>query len=150
MGVYNGTGYFVSSEALETIKMDVLEEKYPKIRQHLLRGQTPDNISAVQDLLSLLRLSGIATSEKILQYDEPVTFVGEFKKILDENEVDPDSGDAEMIDKLKNEEGYDYAVSHETEMTHTLEMITAILKEFNLITEHDVLETYWFLMPFEN
>lgn len=53
-----------------------------------------------------------------------------------------------MVEKLLNEDGYDYAVSNETELTPSLETLNVILREFGLISNHDILETYWFLMPY--
>ncbi|MDO4288713.1 MAG: hypothetical protein Q4C55_05945 [Eubacterium sp.] len=146
MGVYNGTGYFIPTQDLENIKLASLEQSYPKIKQLLLKEEnaaaSPDN------LLQLLQLAGLATTESILQYDEAVSFVGDFKKYFDEDDLDPDSGDAEMVQRLKSEDGYDYAVSNENELTHSLETVNAILENYGLIGDHDVLENYWFLAPF--
>ena len=36
MGVYNGTGYFISSEDLNRIKISEIEAQYPKARDILL------------------------------------------------------------------------------------------------------------------
>lgn len=148
MGVYNGTGYFINTEELRQIKISDIEAKYPKIRDIFLKHHNSQLKPGEDSLLDLLQISGLATDQPIFQYDEPVCFTGIFKKYLDEKNLDPESGDFEMVEKLLAEDGYDYAVSNETELTPSLETLTAVLKEFGMISCHEVLETYWFLMPF--
>ncbi|WP_195268638.1 hypothetical protein [Eubacterium sp. 1001713B170207_170306_E7] len=148
MGVYNGTGYFISTEALKCVKISDIETRYPKVRDILLKENKARLPLEENSLLDLLQASGMATNQPIIQYGEAVCFTGIFEKYLDEQELKPDSGDFEMVDRLLNEEGYDYAVSNETEMTPSLETLNVILKEFGLISPYEVLETYWFLMPY--
>lgn len=146
MGVYSGTGYFIPTEDLENISLAKLEKNYPEISTILLKDKTA---RSPKNLLSLLRLGGLATDKTICQYGEPVCFVGDFKKYFDEDDTAPDSGDAAMVERLRAEEGYDYAVSNDNEMTRSLETVSAILKDCGLIGPRDVLESYWFLMPWE-
>lgn len=148
MGVYNGTGYFISAEDLNQVKISDIETQYPKVRDIFLK-ENKNSFSLKEDsFLKLLQASGLATEQPIIQYGDSVYFTGIFKKHLDEKDIQPESGDYEMVEKLLKEDGYDYAVSNESELTPSLETLNVILKAFGLISCHDVLETYWFLMPY--
>ena len=148
MGVYNGTGYFISAEDLNQVKISDIEAQYPKVRDIFLK-ENKNSFSLEEDsFLKLLQASGLATEQPIIQYGDSVYFTGIFKKHLDEKDIQPESGDYEMVEKLLKEDGYDYAVSNESELTPSLETLNVILKAFGLISCNDVLETYWFLMPY--
>lgn len=148
MGVYNGTGYFISAEDLNRIKISEIEAQYPKVRDIFLKENKTSFSPEEDSFLRLLQASDLATDETIIQYGDFVHFTGIFKKYLDEDDIKPGTGDYEMVEKLLNEDGYDYAVSNETELTPSLETLNVILREFGLISSHDILETYWFLMPY--
>lgn len=148
MGVYNGTGYFISAEDLNRIKISEIEAQYPKVRDIFLKENKTSFSPEEDSFLRLLQASELATDETIIQYGDSVHFTGIFKKYLDEDDIKPETGDYEMVEKLLNEDGYDYAVSNETELTPSLETLNVILREFGLISNHDILETYWFLMPY--
>lgn len=148
MGVYNGTGYFISAEDLNRIKISEIEAQYPKVRDIFLKENKTSFSPEEDSFLRLLQASDLATDEMIIQYGDFVHFTGIFKKYLDEDDIKPGTGDYEMVEKLLNEDGYDYAVSNETELTPSLETLNVILREFGLISSHDILETYWFLMPY--
>ena len=148
MGVYNGTGYFISSEDLNRIKISEIEAQYPKVRDIFLKENKTSFPPEEDSFLRLLQASGLATDETIIQYGDSVYFTGIFKKHLDEDDIKPETGDYEMVKKLLNEDGYDYAVSNETELTPSLETLNVILRQREFISSHDILETYWFLMPY--
>lgn len=149
MTVYNGTGFFVEADLLEKIPADALFDAFPVLKKDFLlpSDDCKKNASGPISLRDILTVNQLITPETMIQYDLPVVFAGEFHAVLDEAAVDPDSGDAEMIYSLKENEGYDYAVSNVTELSNKLETVTAILQHFSLISSYDIVETYWFIMP---
>lgn len=151
MSVYNGTGYFIPIEDLQNVKMSDVMLKYPDIMTSLLRTSAATAFNSGDiSLYDVFKLCHFITEDVIEQYGEAVCFAGVFKKYFEESEIDPDSGDAEMVEKLLNEDGYTYAVSNENESNHILETLTVLLKEFDVLSTYEVLESYWFLMPFKN
>ena len=80
MGVYNGTGYFISSEDLNRIKISEIEAQYPKVRDIFLKENKTSFPPEEDSFLRLLQASGLATDETIIQYGDSVYFTGIFKK----------------------------------------------------------------------
>lgn len=92
MGVYNGTGYFISAEDLNQVKISDIEAQYPKVRDIFLK-ENKNSFSLEEDsFLKLLQASGLATEQPIIQYGDSVYFTGIFKKHLDEKDIQPRIG----------------------------------------------------------
>ncbi|MEF9918348.1 MAG: hypothetical protein RR310_09065 [Eubacterium sp.] len=151
MGIYNGTGYFIDYKDLTQLTISDVRAVFPTIDKILIEPlalEIKQTILLKNSMLALLVANNLVSDACIIQYGCRVCFAGKFEKLFDESDLSPDSGDFETVQKLLESDGYDYAVSNETELDHHIEMLIAILENYHLISEYDILETYWFIMPY--
>lgn len=143
MNLYEGVGYFIEKEALTALSMREVLTAFPGLNA----TYTIDNIAAM-NFLNFLIEAQLATGRKIIHYGEDVVFVGHFEVLLAVDTVTEDSSDREKIDDLLASEGYDFAINYRASSEAKLEAIDAVLRYFDILSERDIQESYYFLMPY--